>query len=201
MTDEAELLDPADDTPIDPAEAAPAGSAAEPLADTPEDMLIARQIGRRPRGPWRCVARCRFGRPTVIATASLLEDGEPFPTLYWLTCPELISSLGELESAGGTAAWGSRLKADAGLARQMVGADTAYREARAAESDGEDACAGVGIAGQADPLAVKCLHAHVAALLAGIDDPVGEGVLAQVRRECSDDLCRRLTFRQQGASE
>jgi hypothetical protein len=36
------------------------------------------------------------------------------------------------------------------------------------------------VAGQADPLAVKCLHARVAAALAGIADPVGEGVLKQL---------------------
>lgn len=168
--------------------------AEEILVDPAEEALVTRQIGRVPRRPWRCVARCRFGRPTVIATGSLLEDGEPFPTLYWLTCPELIGAVGELESAGGTAAWVSRLMADAGLARQELAADAAYRDARALESGGEDACAGVGIAGQVDALAVKCLHAHVAARLAGIADPVGEGVLAQVRRECADDLCRRLTF-------
>jgi hypothetical protein len=166
----------------------------KPFVDPIEENLVARQIGRTPRRPWRCIARCSFGRPIVIATPSLLEDGEPFPTLYWLTCPELLASVSELESAGGTVAWASRLAADSHLARRMQAADEAYRDARTRESGGQDACEGVGVAGQADPLLVKCLHAHVAARMAGIDDPVGDGVLAQVRHECSDDLCRRLTF-------
>jgi hypothetical protein len=71
----------------------------------------------------------------------------------------------------------------------MRAADTAYREARAAESAGGDACAGVGIAGQRDPLATKCLHAHVAAALSGIDDPVGRGVLEAIAPECCDGRC------------
>jgi hypothetical protein len=31
----------------------------------------------------------------------------------------------------------------------------------------------------------------VAALLAGIDDPVGQGVLALIERECADERCAR----------
>jgi hypothetical protein len=162
-----------------------------------DSELVATQTGRPPRTPWRVAARCRFERPTVIASPSRLDDGTPFPTLFWLTCPHLAEKVAALESAGEAARWARRATEDPQLAAELRAADAAVREARAAESGGEDACASVGLAGQRDPLGVKCLHAHVAAALAGIADPVGAGVLSATPRECSDDRCARLA---EGAS-
>lgn len=150
---------------------------------------VARQLGRPPRGRWRVAARCSFGHPTVITTAPLLEDGTVFPTLHYLTCPHLRDAVSALESAAECAAWAARLAADRRLAERLFAADAAYRVARAAEAGGADPAPEAGIAGQRDPLATKCLHAHVAAYLAGIDDPVGEGVLACLVRECAEDRC------------
>ncbi len=64
------------------------------------------------------------------------------------------------------------------MADRMRRADQQYRALRAAEGEGDDPCTGVGIAGQADACATKCLHAHVSAYLAGVDDPVGAELLA-----------------------
>ena len=152
---------------------------------------VAFQLGRAPRGEWRAVARCSFGRPVVIETAPVLPDAGPFPTLYYLTCPHLVEAVSALESAGGLARWRQRVAADATIAAELCEADVAYRAARTVAAGGADPTPEVGIAGQRDPLALKCLHAHVAAALAGLDDPVGAGVLAGVVRECSDDRCRR----------
>ncbi|PKQ37545.1 MAG: DUF501 domain-containing protein [Actinobacteria bacterium HGW-Actinobacteria-1] len=154
-----------------------------------EAAIVRRQLGREPRGTWRVAVRCSFGYPTVIATPSRLPEGEPFPTLYWLTCPHLLDAVGQLESAGEVDAWAARLAGDVELANRMRAADAAYRVARAAESGGSDACAAVGIAGQRDPLGTKCLHAHVAAALAGINDPIGESILGSLARECEDQRC------------
>lgn len=147
------------------------------------------QLGRPPREPWRVAQRCSFGFPSVIATPSRLATGEPFPTTFYLTCPHLVEAISLLESAGEAERWASRLAAEPALAARMLAADAAYRDARAAMSAGDDACADVGIAGQRDPLATKCLHAHVAAALSGIDDPVGRGVLAALQPECRDRRC------------
>src|SRR5439155_11917820 len=46
---------------------------------------VERQLGRRLRGRVRVAVRCGCGLPAVIETFPLV-DGEPFPTLYWLTC-------------------------------------------------------------------------------------------------------------------
>ncbi|GAB4286890.1 MAG: DUF501 domain-containing protein [Coriobacteriia bacterium] len=154
-----------------------------------DDRVVERQLGRAPRGRWRVVARCSYGAPVVIATHPLLPSGEPFPTLLWLTCPHLLERISEVESAGGTTRWAERLAAEPVLAERMRVADEAYRLARRAEAGAEDPCPDVGIAGQRDPLGTKCLHAHVAAYLSGLDDPVGEGALAGSPRECDDARC------------
>jgi len=149
------------------------------------------QLGREPRGRWRVVARCTHGAPVVVATSPVLEGGEPFPTLFWLTCPTLSAIVSAMESEGATDAWSERLAGDPVLAGRMRAADARYRQMRRAEADGADPCHDVGIAGQRDPLKTKCLHAHVAAYLAGVADPIGEAVVANAMWECDDARCTR----------
>jgi hypothetical protein len=60
--------------------------------------LIEKQLNRPLRGEVRVAARCPYGEVEVIATAPLLPDGTPFPTLFWLTCPLLCRSVSGLES-------------------------------------------------------------------------------------------------------
>ena len=144
----------------------------------PDTEVVALQIGRPPRGDWNVAMRCGLGAPCVIAVGPVLEDGSLFPTAWWLTCPWLAEAVSALESAGECAEWAARVSADVTLAAAVLAADQEYRGARAALADGEDPCAGRGMAGQADPLAVKCLHARVAAALAGNPDPIGMALLA-----------------------
>lgn len=163
-------------------------------AASPSDRAtVLGQLGREPRDPWRVRARCTFGHPTAIVSPSRLADGTPFPTLAWLTCPFLAEKIAAEESAGAAARWAAAAQTDAELASALRAADAAVRAARATESGGEDACTDVGLAGQRDPLGVKCLHAHVAYALVGIADPVGSGVLGKIERECADDRCARFT--------
>lgn len=170
-------------------------------APTPVDeSVVTAQLGRAPRGRWWVEARCGFGYPQVVSTAPELGE-EPFPTLFWLTCPWLAGDVSAAESAGGVSAWAARLAADPELAERMRAADAVYRARRAeAALPHPDPCAGVGIAGQRDPAATKCLHAHVAAALAGIDDPVGTQLLDELSRECPDGRCAGLTcLREEGS--
>lgn len=150
--------------------------------------VVSAQTARVPRTPWRVAARCAFGHPMVIVSPSRLDDGTPFPNLAWLTCPFLADRAAAAESAGGAAVWAGRAAHDRELAAALAETDAAVRTARRAESGGHDACAGVGIAGQRDPLGVKCLHAHLALALAGIADPIGAEMLAE-GRECDDRRC------------
>ncbi|MBN1192916.1 MAG: DUF501 domain-containing protein [Coriobacteriia bacterium] len=158
-----------------------------------DHAVVTRQLGRAPRGTWRPVARCSFGHPTCIVTAPMTGPGEPFPTLYYLTCPHLSEAVSALESDGAIDRWRIRIATEPELAERLRRADAEYRRARAAEGGGEDPTPDVGIAGQRDVGATKCLHAHVAAFLAGIDDPVGEGVLGSIPAECADGRCGEAT--------
>lgn len=151
--------------------------------------MLEGQLGRSPRDPWRVGVRCGYGYPSVIVTPPLLDGGEPFPTLFYLTCPWLVDEVSRLESAGGISGWAERIAGEPELAARMRASDTRYREMRAQEGGGEDPCSDMGIAGQADPLATKCLHAHVAAYLGGTSDPVGEATLAVVETECQNERC------------
>ncbi len=160
------------------------GELASPYRD-----VVARQLGREPRGSWRIGAACSWGYPSMIVTAPVLADGTPFPTLYWLTCPWLAEHAAHEESGGAVAAAAERLAADPLAAAALEASDAAYREARAAEAGGTDPCAGTGIAGQKDPLAVKCLHAHVAAALAGTGDPLGLECMGRWDEACPDERC------------
>lgn len=121
--------------------------------------------------------------------APTLEDGTPFPSIYWLSCPVMVEAIHSLESAGEHRSWARRAEADPCLSAELLAADAAYRAARRAEGGGVDPCEGTGVAGQADPLAVKCLHARVAAALAGTGDPVGEGVLLRLAASGAEPVC------------
>jgi hypothetical protein len=176
----------------------PAGASDQPTTTPPstpyrDAEIVASQLGRVPRSPWRVGARCRWGFPTAIVSPSRLSDGTPFPTYAWLTCPWLSQRAAAAESGGGAASWAARAATDAELRRRLTETDSAVRDRRAAESDGIDSCAAVGIAGQRDSAGVKCLHAHIALAVVGISDPVGEALLAQGDPACTDEQCARLT--------
>ena len=158
----------------------------------PESALVAEQVGRPPRTPWRVAARCRYGRPTVIVSPSRLDDGTPFPTYAWLTCPHLVERVGAAESAGAVARFAERAAREPVLSADLGALDARLRALRTAESGGTDACAAVGIGGQRDPLGVKCLHLHVALALLGERDPIGIELLGQMPRECENDRCGAL---------
>jgi len=78
-----------------------------------EDLnKIHAQIGRAPRGVLSVETRCPVGHPQVIKVYPLLENPkglEPFPTLFWLTCPNLIEQIARLEHRGWIQALEQRL--------------------------------------------------------------------------------------------
>jgi hypothetical protein len=68
--------------------------------------VVAEQLGRPPRGLRGVAHRCPCGCPDVVETAPRLEDGTPFPTLFYLTCPRAVAAGVEplpsgTQSAGG----------------------------------------------------------------------------------------------------
>ena len=172
-----------------------------PLSDR---AVIAAQIDRQPRGLLGVPVRCSYGYPQVIRVRPLI-DGEPFPTLFWLTCPYLAKEVDRLEAVGWIGRLERRLAADETLRVGMEQAHRRYAEERSAllsederrtiESRGlASGLLKKGIGGIADRRRLKCLHLHVAHALAD-ENPIGEiacGMLLAI--ECGPDevICSAL---------
>jgi uncharacterized protein len=141
---------------------------------------VAAQLGRPGRAMLGVAHRCPCGLPDVVVTAPRLDDGTPFPTVFYLTCPAAAAVVGTLESGGVMREMTERLGADPALA-------AAYRQAhedylrRRSELGEVPEIAATSAGGMPDR--VKCLHALLAhALAAGPGvNPLGDEVLAAVR--------------------
>jgi uncharacterized protein len=80
---------------------------------TPQDLAaISRQLGRPARDVIGVSARCVCGSPVVVVTSPRLDDGTPFPTLYYLTHPEATKEASRLEAAGKMLDYTERLLSD-----------------------------------------------------------------------------------------
>jgi uncharacterized protein len=137
--------------------------------------VVEAQLGRPVRGRWAVAARCHLGVPMVIENHPRLDDGSPFPTLFWLACPVLNKRVSRLESEGRMAALSDQVAARPGLRARMAEAIDAYRARRDAHETIEDAGAPPG--GGLDR--VKCLHAHTAHELADPPNPIGALALGE----------------------
>jgi len=133
---------------------------------------VREQLGRDPTTRFEVVARCPVGHPLVIRNEPLDEHGEPFPTTFWLTCPDAVRAVSRVEAGGEIGRLNERYDADRDFAAAV---DRAHAEA--AEERGRLLAAarewgGVG----GTRRGIKCLHAHFANHLAGGDDVVGAAV-------------------------
>ncbi|GLZ46823.1 hypothetical protein Acsp06_30080 [Actinomycetospora sp. NBRC 106375] len=151
----------------------------DPRPDPDDVAAVAAQLGRRPRGLRRVAHRCPCGLPDVVETAPRLEDGTPFPTLYYATCPRLTSRVGTLEADGLMREQTERLDADPDFAAGYARAHADYLAER-------DAIAPLGTETSAGgmPERVKCLHVHVAHTLArgpGVN-PAGDETLERLEQ-------------------
>ena len=65
-----------------------------------DSRIVQQQIGRELRNDSEVSCRCHLDIPAVIKVPPKLNDGTPFPTTYWLTCPMYNKKIGSLESQG-----------------------------------------------------------------------------------------------------
>jgi len=159
-----------------------------PPFDPPSERdiaIVTEQLGRPARNVVGIAARCVCGNPTVVSTQPRLDDGTPFPTLYYLCHPAATSAISELE-ANGVMAELTPLLDDPAVASAYAAAHAAYladRESIAAV----DEIAGISAGGM--PTRIKCLHAlagHALAAGPGVN-PIGD--LALERAAWSPDVC------------
>ena len=137
-----------------------------------DEEIVERQLGRRPRAFRRVAVRCPFGRPAVTEQAPFDEDGRPFPTQFYVTCPHLVAAVSRLEAAGGVERWSAAARDEPSLAASLAAAQTEQRRLRP-ELD-------AGIGGSTRPGSLKCLHAHAAFALARPGYELGDRILAEL---------------------
>ena len=137
--------------------------------------VVTELLGRAPLCPFEVVVRDEGGRPIVIRNAPLLNDGTPMPTRYWLVGKAEADAVSRIESRGGVRT-AERAVDPADLARAHERYAAERDAAMPPDHQGPRPSGGVGGTRQG----VKCLHAHYAAYLAGLDDPVGRWVAAEL---------------------
>jgi hypothetical protein len=156
--------------------------------------VVERQLGRRPRAFRRVVARCPFGCPAVTEQEPYDGNGDPFPTTYWMTCPQLVAAIARIEAAGGVERWSRAVHEDPVLAAALERATEEQRSVRrelAASRPGRDDgdSLELGIGGSRSPENLKCLHAHAAFALARPGYVLGERILAEVEPLWPPERC------------
>ena len=117
---------------------------------------MAEQLGREPLTEFSVVARCGDGHPLVIRNHPVDRDGQPFPTLYWLSCPAAVKSVARLESEGCIKRLEERSRTDPEFGAALDEAHRRYAAERGHWAPGAEAWGGVG----GSRAGVKCLHAH-----------------------------------------
>ena len=140
-----------------------------------ERAIVARQRGRPPRALVAVAHRCPCGQPDVVETSPRLEDGTPFPTLYYLSCPRATAAASRLEADGRMKEWQAELATDPELAAGYRRAHESYLAERDARGELPTRSTAGGM-----PDRVKCLHvlvAHALAAGAGVN-PLGDEALA-----------------------
>ena len=165
-----------------------------PVTEADRDV-IARQLGRPPRALTAVAHRCPCGQPDVVETSPRLEDGTPFPTLYYLTCPRASAAASRLESTGRMRVWQDELGTDPELAAGYRAAHEAYLATRdAAARPGEPVLETRATAGGM-PDRVKCLHAlagHALAAGTGVN-PIGDRAVEEMGEWWAAGPCARPT--------
>ena len=130
---------------------------------TAEDIAtVSAQLGRPARNVIGISARCVCGRPTVVSTSPRLEDGSPFPTLYYLSHPAATAAISTLEANGVMQELALEIDESYTVAHEQYIADRESIEF-------VEEIAGISAGGM--PARVKCLHA-----LAGHALAAGPGV-------------------------
>jgi exopolyphosphatase/guanosine-5'-triphosphate,3'-diphosphate pyrophosphatase len=155
-------------------------------------LLVRAQLGREPTTPFTVTARCPGGHPLVIRNAPLDAEGRPFPTTFWLTCPDAVREVSRLESEG----WIRKLDGDPVFAEAIARSHEEYAAERARDLPEARDWGGVG----GTRTGLKCLHAHYAWYLAGGDDAVGEWVAGRIEPVHPEQRRDRIAAIDQGTN-
>jgi hypothetical protein len=156
-----------------------------PAPTAAEVAVVSAQLGRPARGVLGIAARCVCGNPTVVATRPRLDDGTPFPTLYYMSHPAATAAMSALEAGQVMPELAATLDDPETAAAYRAAHEQYLADRESIEVVPEIA----GFSAGGMPERVKCLHALAAHSLAagpGVN-PIGDAALARSR--WSPDRC------------
>lgn len=114
-----------------------------------------------------------------MRTAPELDDGTPFPTLFYLTCPVATREIGRLEAGGRMQELNDDLAHDDELRAAYASAHERFLALRGPTAHPDIAAVSAG----GMPSRVKCLHALYAHELAD-ENPIGAIVRDEIPLAC-----------------
>ena len=151
-----------------------------------DEEIVERQLGRQPRAFLRVAVRCPFGKPAVTEQAAIDEDGQPFPTQFYVTCQYLVAAISRLEAAGGVERW-SRAAAGGRRARASLADAQAEQRRIRPELD-----AGIGGSTRERQPQVPARARRVRARAPGYE--LGDRILAELPSLWPDSCCTAVTM-------
>ncbi|SKA11020.1 DUF501 domain-containing protein [Selenihalanaerobacter shriftii] len=172
---------------------------------TEEDLeVIIRQLGREPRGLVKIAKRCKHGYPQILVTYPIYDKEDDigiFPTTYWLSCPELIDRISELESEGLIKEIQEKIISDKNKFAELLSVYKDYAQKRIdllTEDDLQNikdnfpgrwkVISESGVGGIMEKEGIKCLHTQYADYLINQKNPVGR-VINQLLTERFTNSC------------
>lgn len=150
------------------------------------DSIVEFQLDRPPRGSWWPRVFCPHGFPVVIETKPFLEDGTPFPTLFWLSCPYLKEEISKIESGSEKAVITNQVLQDKLALAEELESERLYADYLECQGFGRK----LFIGGTKSPLTFKCMHALVAWYLVSRRGVVAAITLGKLESNyCKDKRC------------
>ena len=147
---------------------------------TSEKQVVEVQLNRNLRSDIKVAAKCHFDLPVVVDVPKNLDDGKPFPTMFWLTCPMYIKKVSTLESHGMVKELDNQLTNNNILNKLWSKRQKSYEKERNKKykNTKNNISPSGGVGGTLN--SIKCLHSHLADELVTGKNIVGQIVLENV---------------------
>ena len=147
---------------------------------TSEKQVVEVQLNRNLRSDIKVAAKCHFDLPVVVDVPKNLDDGTPFPTMFWLTCPMYIKKVSTLESHGMVKELDNQLNNNNMLNKLWSKRQISYEKERNKKYKNKknSISPSGGVGGTLN--SIKCLHSHLADELVTGKNIIGQIVLENV---------------------
>ena len=144
-----------------------------------DKKIVEAQIDRSLRSDVTVSSRCHLNLPAAIKVPPNLDDGTPFPTTYWLTCPMYNKKIGSLESQGLITELDNEILNNSKLRTAWSERQISYRQERESSHDQSNEHLPTGGVGGATE-SIKCLHSHTADEISTGKNPIGKIILESI---------------------